>query len=153
MSSLFQLFQHLFRFKPGQFEKLSSWALSTASNRPIVSEYNPDGLWLWTQWDGTIREMTFKNVIISILWALLVDLYCYHHYTVYLIAAAAVNGGDPQTLIENLSWASFEIPHSKDPIIDTLQALNSLWEYQLQLAVFTLSFFVNHAYQSWRSGE
>jgi len=26
-----------------------------------------------------------------------------------------------------------------------------LWEYQLQLTVFTLSFFVNHAYQYWRN--
>jgi len=80
-----------------------------------------------------------------------VDLYCYQHYTLYLIATAAVNGGDVGSLIESLSWASFEIPHSKDPIIDTLTALNSLWDYQLSLAVFTLSFFVNHAYSSWRS--
>jgi len=76
-------------FKPGQFDKLSKWATSTASNRPIVAEYDPDGLWLWTQWTGTIREMTFSNVIFSLLWSIVVDLYTYHHYTVYLIAAAA----------------------------------------------------------------
>ena len=64
-----------------------------------------------------------------------------------------MNGGDVNALIENLSWISWEIPHSQDPIIDTLSALNSLWEYQLSLTVFTLSFFVNHAYQSWRSGK
>lgn len=116
-----------------------------------MAEYDPDGLWLWTQWSGTIREMTFSNVIFSLLWSIVVDLYTYHHYTVYLIAAAAVNGGDPGELIQNLSWVSFEIPHSTDPIIDTLNALNSLWEYQLQLTVFTLSFFVNHAYQYWRN--
>lgn len=40
-------------FKPGQFDKLTSWAMSTDANRPIVSEYDPDGLWLWTQWEGT----------------------------------------------------------------------------------------------------
>ena len=95
--------------------------------------------------------MTFSNVIFSLLWSIVVDLYTYHHYTVYLIAAAAVNGGDPGELIQNLSWVSFEIPHSTDPIIDTLNALNSLWEYQLQLTVFVLSFFVNHAYQYWRN--
>ena len=54
-----------------------------------LPEYDPDGLWLWTQWTGTIREMTFSNVIFSLLWSIVVDLYTYHHYTVYLIAAAA----------------------------------------------------------------
>ena len=183
-------------FKPGQFDKLSSWAQSTTSNRPIVTEYEPDGLWLWTQWGencssididmfymhifsypvqhnvcftgGTVRELTYKTVIIAITWALVVDLYCYQHYQIYIVATAALNGGDVGTLLDNfsalnegdvgthldnLSWASFEIPHSKDPIIETLTALNSLWEYQLSLAIFTLSFFVNHAYSSWRSGE
>eukprot|EP00986_Skeletonema_menzelii_P010580 scaffold5194_cov144-Skeletonema_menzelii.AAC.3 len=137
-------------FKPGQFEKLTRWAISTSSNRPVVAEYDPDGLWLWTRWDGTIRQMTFQNVIGSLLWALIVDLYAYYHYTVYLIATAAVNGGDVSSLISNLAWTSFEIPHSKDPIIDTLGAINGLWEYQLSLTIFTLSFFVNHAYTQWR---
>jgi len=97
--------------------------------------------------------MTYKNVIICLVWSFIVDLFIYQHYTLYLIVTAAVNGGDVASLIDNLSWASFEIPHSTDPIIDTLSALNSLWEYQLNLAIFTLSFFVNHAYSSWRSGK
>lgn len=137
-------------FKPGQFEKLTSWAMSQDSNRPIVTEYDPDGLWLWTQWEGTIREMTFTNVVMALLWALVVDLYAYQHYTVYLIATAAVNGGDVASLLDSLTWTSFEIPHSRDPIIEAFQNLNSLWEYQLSLTTFTLSFFVNHAYSHWR---
>jgi hypothetical protein len=124
--------------------------MSQDSNRAIVTEYDPDGLWLWTQWQGTIREMTFSNVVIALVWALVVDLYAYQHYTVYLIATAAVNGGDVATLVDNLDWTSFEIPHSGDPILDTFESLNSLWEYQLQLTTFTLSFFVNHAYSHWR---
>ena len=94
--------------------------------------------------------MTYRNVLFILLWALLVDLYAYYHYTLYLIATAAVNGGDVTSLIDNLTWISFEIPHSKDPIIDTLSAINGLWEYQLSLTIFTLSFFVNHAYTQWR---
>lgn len=98
--------------------------------------------------------MTFNNVLISLVWALIVDLYAYYHYTVYLIATAAVNGGDVSSLMANMSslmsWTSFEIPHSKDPIIDALMAINGLWEYQLSLTIFTLSFFVNHAYTQWR---
>lgn len=115
-----------------------------------MAEYDPDGLWLWTRWDGTIRQMTYKNVVISLLWAFIVDIYAYYHYTLYLIATAAVNGGDVNSLIDNLTWVSFEIPHSKDPIIETLTAVNGLWEYQLTLTIFTLSFFVNHAYTQWR---
>lgn len=33
-------------FKPGQFERLTSWAMSESANRPIVAEYDPDGLWV-----------------------------------------------------------------------------------------------------------
>ena len=143
----------IIRFKPGQFEKLTSWATSTAANRPVVAEYDPDGFWLWTQFEGTIRQMTYKNVIVIIIWALLVDIYAYEHYTVYLVATAAMNGGDVGSLLDNLSWSSFDIPHSKDPFIETLTALNSLWEYQMSLTIFTLSFFVNHAYSSWRGGK
>ena len=57
----YKIFLSLLRFKPGQFEKLSSWATSTASNRPVVAEYNPDGLWLWTQWSG--KESFFHFLI------------------------------------------------------------------------------------------
>lgn len=60
------------------------------------------------------------------------DLYAYQHYTVYLIATAAVNGGDVGSLMDSLSWSSFDIPHSGDPFIETLTALNSLWEYQVR---------------------
>ncbi len=119
-------------------------------SRPIVEEYEPDGFWLWTQWEGTIREMTYQNILIAVLWAVLVDLYAYHHYTIYIFATAAVNGGDINSLLGDISWISLEIPHSKDPFIETLTALNSLWEYQLSLTIFTLSFFVNHAYNHWR---
>jgi len=44
--------------------------------------------------------------------------------TIHNNAHLPVNGGDPGELIQNLSWVSFEIPHSTDPIIDTLNALN-----------------------------
>ena len=37
-------------FKMGEFDKLSSWTLSTSSNQPIVAEYKPDDFWLWTKW-------------------------------------------------------------------------------------------------------
>ncbi|KAH8078541.1 hypothetical protein JL720_9739 [Aureococcus anophagefferens] len=32
--------------------------MNEASNRPVVCEYRPDGVWLWTKWRGTVLEMT-----------------------------------------------------------------------------------------------
>ena len=37
-------------FKRGEFDSLSNWAIATSSNRPVVVEYEPDSLWLWTRW-------------------------------------------------------------------------------------------------------
>ena len=43
-------------FANGEFNRLSNWSTATSSNSPIVAEYNPDDLWLWTRWEGSIKQ-------------------------------------------------------------------------------------------------
>mmetsp|Transcript_22113 Transcript_22113/g.46041 ORF Transcript_22113/g.46041 Transcript_22113/m.46041 type:complete len:674 (+) Transcript_22113:258-2279(+) len=157
-------------FKPGQIDKLTSWAVSTTSNRPIVAEYEPDAVWLWTQWEGTIREMTYKDVIFSLCWAFAVNLFAYYHYATFVETSSISNdfdlGGIANSIssshdmnplqvgskfLENMSsWMDSQIRHSDDPFMEFLQSINTFWEYNLQLSIFTLSFFVNQAYNNWR---
>ena len=53
--------------------------------------------------EGTTREMAYKSILFSVFWALVVDIYAYQHYTIYIIATAAVIGGDVNELENNLS--------------------------------------------------
>ena len=72
-------------FMAGEFDRLSSWALSTSTNQPIVPEYKPDGLWLWTKWEGSIKQMTWKSAVTIMIWALALNLFAYYHYTTYVL--------------------------------------------------------------------
>ncbi len=138
--------------------------------RPIVAVYEPDALWLWTQWEGTIREMTYKDVIFSMCWAFAVNIFAYYHYTTFVETSFISNDFDlggmansfsssheinpfqvGSKFLENMSsWMDSQIRHSDDPFMEFLQSINTFWEYNLQLSIFTLSFFVNQAYNNWR---
>jgi len=130
-------------FKEGEFDSLSNWAVATTSNRPVVEPYQVDSLWLWTRWEGTIKQMTWRSAVFNMVWALAVNLYAHHHYTT--VAGA----------VENVAWYSYEIRQSQiidnDAFFDFLKSISVFWEYNLTLVIFTLSFFVNQAYMYWKS--
>ena len=39
-------------------DELTDWAVSEEANRPIICEYESDGLWLWTKYRGTVLSLT-----------------------------------------------------------------------------------------------
>ncbi|KAK1734030.1 hypothetical protein QTG54_015288 [Skeletonema marinoi] len=130
-------------FKPGQFEKLTRWAISTSSNRPVVAEYDPtaygyghDGRDHPSNDFSECHHLLTLGTRCRFVCVLSLHSVCNRH--------CRSEWGDVTSLINNLTWTSFEIPHSKDPIIDTLGAINGLWEYQLSLTIFTLSFFCGY---------
>lgn len=161
-------------FKPGQFEKLSSWATTTTPNRPVVTEYESDAFWLWTNWGGTTLEMVWQAVLFNVAVGVGLDIYAHHEYSLYLTANGVGSGGienaavglseiaalfptaEPPTTaaiedIASKSWGLFELPPSNIPFIQKLQAFSKLWEYQLSLVTFTIAFFTGQAYDHWRS--
>ncbi|KAL7549928.1 hypothetical protein ACHAWF_013183 [Thalassiosira exigua] len=126
-------------FRPGEFDRLSRFALSTTSNRPVVAEYQPDAAWLWTQWEGTIRQMTWKSIALTVAWASAVNWYAYHHYVTDVEGAAA-----------GVAWYSSEIRHSSDGFFEFLASMGVVWGYLLSLVIFVLAFFVNQSYDHWK---
>lgn len=42
-----------------RLNRLTEWAEDQKPNRPIICEYNPRGLWLWTRWKGTVLKATW----------------------------------------------------------------------------------------------
>lgn len=53
--------------------KFCDRATSDEANRPIICEYEPDALWLWTKWRGTALSITYVPVIVSMALGVAVD--------------------------------------------------------------------------------
>ena len=122
-------------WKKGQLDTLTDWAVNNEANRPIITEYEPDSMWLWKQWDGTVWPLTIVPVVTS------------------LVAGIGVSIGVRSC--SETSWPYFAAPPTDviagNQLLEQLQGLNLLWEYQLTLATFILTFFTSEAYKHWRT--
>ncbi|CAB9515685.1 expressed unknown protein [Seminavis robusta] len=118
-------------WKQGQLETLVSWAVSDKANRPVMREYEPDALWLWSQWRGTVLSLAFVPVVLNMLVGIGVDRFVHS--------------------VSESSWPLLAIPPSEDPVIQQLAGLNAVWDYQVTLTTFILTFFTAEAYKHWRS--
>ena len=110
--------------------RLTEWAVADQVNRPIICEYKADSTWLWTKWRGTVLQMTYKPILLTMGVGLAID------YLIYKSSTA--------------TWSFISVPPADDPLIQQLLGLNSLWEYQLTLATFVLTFFTSQAYAHYR---
>jgi len=115
----------------GELDLLTEWAVAKTANRPIVCEYNPDAAWLWSKWRGTVLSLTASPVLLNMGVGVAVD------YASRELSAA--------------SWSMLSVPPAADPLIASLNGLNTLWEYELTLCTFILTFFTSQAYAHWRS--
>ncbi len=111
--------------------ELTDWATADEANRPIICEWEPDAVWLWTKWRGTAISVTYVPTLINIAMGIGVDRLV-HFYS-------------------ESSWALLAVPPESDPIIQQLVGMKTLWEYQLTLCTFILAFFTSQAYTHWRS--
>ena len=50
----------------------------------------------------------------------------------------------------DIAWYASEIRHHDDLWIETLNSISVFWDQSLSLGIFTLSFFVNQAYEYWK---
>lgn len=51
----------------------------------------------------------------------------------------------------DVTWALWTVPDSSHPVVSHLRALDTMWNYQLTLTTFVLTFFINQAYTFWRN--
>mmetsp|Transcript_23752 Transcript_23752/g.55918 ORF Transcript_23752/g.55918 Transcript_23752/m.55918 type:complete len:556 (-) Transcript_23752:59-1726(-) len=110
--------------------EMTEWATSDEPNRPILCEYEPDALWLWTRWRGTVLSMTYIPIAFNVAIGIFVNWYVHSH--------------------TEATWSYFAVPPQDEPLIQELAGLKTLWEYQLTLCTFILAFFTGQAYTYWR---
>lgn len=119
-------------WKGGELDRLTDWATAKQSNRPIICEYDPDAAWLWKKWRGTVLRMTIVPIVGILALGAAVDA-----------SVHALTVSDP--------WPFLAVPPAEDPLIQSLLGINKLWEYQLTLCTFILTFFTSEAYNHWRT--
>jgi len=90
--------------------------------------------------EGTIRQMAWKSIAVSLIWSTCVNFYAYHHY----ITRVNVDAGP-------LTWWAEEIRLSNDSLYVFLASVGELWSFLFSLAVFTLAFFLNTSYEHWKA--
>eukprot|EP00977_Amphora_coffeiformis_P002368 scaffold443_cov177-Amphora_coffeaeformis.AAC.15 len=126
-------------WKSGRLNRLTDWADNQQANRPIVCEYHPSGAWLWLKWRGTVLKATWKSLALTMLISLAIDF--------------VVRGGGSISGLKSYlhpSWSMLSIPSAEDPCILRLSGIKKLWEYQLTLATFILTFFLSQAFAYWQ---
>lgn len=116
--------------KSGRLDRLSDWSVAEESNRPIICEYEPNAFWLWTKWSGTVLQLTFKSVLVTVIMGAVIDYWA--------------------RSVSTVSWPLIAVPPPTDPLITSLEGLRKMWGYQLTLGTFVLTFFASQAYNYWK---
>ena len=118
----------------GRLNRLTEWVDSAQPNRPIICEYNPKGLWLWRKWKGTVLQAVWRSVLLAIFMGFAIDFYA---------RGCSLSN-------YKLSWDMASVPNASDQFIKRLSAIGKVWEYQLQISTFILTFFLSHAFSYWQ---
>lgn len=118
------------KIRRNQLYEMTDWATSDAPNRPILCEYEPDAMWLWSRWRGTVLSLTYMSIAANVAIGILVNWYVVSHTDAH--------------------WSLLAVPPADDPLIQELAGMKTLWEYQLTLVTFILAFFTSQAYSYWR---
>jgi hypothetical protein len=121
--------RHEDRAQHGLEQLVESLTSSEPSGRPIIRPYDADTVWLWQQWSGTVLELTSTKMIAS---AAIAAANC----AVVREATSVLRPGVPL----------FAAPVPTDPIVARLASLGTVWEYQLTLSTFVVTFFLNQAW-------
>jgi len=119
-------------WKNSRISRLTEWAGSKESNRPIIGEYDPNGWWLWRKWQGTVLKMTKGSIIRLMGMGLLLDILARKHGK-----------------LAGSTWSLLEVP-LKTSMIQSLTGIRKMWQYHLTLATFILTFFLSQAYGYWQ---
>jgi len=123
-------------WRSGRLNKLTDWADNKTPNRPIVCEYDPDDWWLRRRWAGTVLKMTIRSCLMLMGICAALDWTTRRH----ILRSAS-----------GASWGLFSVPPSTEPLIQSLFGVKKLWEYQLTVTTFILTFFLGHAYSYWQN--
>ena len=98
----------------------------------IVPSYRLERWWLWSHASGSITEMNGPGLLLNMLACAM------------FVAVARYMAG------ENVFALDFSVPDGELPMIQTLSQVRELWNVEVGLTTFSLTFFVNQAFSFWK---
>ena len=97
----------------------------------IIRQYDPNTLWLWKQWKGTILSHAWKGTIMNMALSLALVMYVRFYISP--------------------TWAITSTPDiTTNPFLGRLSMFSKVWKYVMSLTTFILTFFLSQAYGLWR---
>lgn len=120
-------------WESSRLNRLTEWADEVQPNRPIICEYQPQGIWLWKKWNGTVLKATWRSVLFAMLTGLAIDFVARGH-----------------SWSNYKSWNHIPAVDTTTRLIKRLSAVTKVWEYQLTLSTFILTFFLSQAFSYWQ---
>ena len=111
------------------FDEVSG--IKTRYGGEVIRTFRPDRRWLWQQWTGTILQHAWKTSVINMVIT-----------AIFLLVLQHGHG--------ELSWGVGMLPQRDHPWIARLVGLHKLFGYLMTLTTFTLTFFLNQAYDLWK---
>jgi len=95
----------------------------------IIRPYQPESLWLWKQWRGTVLQYVWRWVLGMMIFTALIGI----------VVSLAV--GD---------WALHDIESYDYYLLDQLRLIGGMWERLTTFLTFVLSFFLSEAFKFWK---
>ncbi len=96
----------------------------------IIRPFQPERLWLWRCWSGTVLQQTLPSVAINMGATMLLVVW-----------------------IRRLTGASWPVglkPDASHPLIARLALFDDVWKYLMTLTTFILTFFLGEAFALWK---
>ena len=110
--------------------------MSKMAPEPIIRQFRPNALAIWTTWAGTIFELIWRRALMVMLFAAAFQAAC--GTGIWLIHKAP----------SFEAWV--QAPEPSLPVVKMLSSVNAVWSHLLTLTTFVLTFFLNQAFASWR---
>ena len=98
--------------------------MTTSKTRaPIMVQYQPRAAWLWRQWKGTALVITWLPAFLQM--------------TIGALLCLGIRS------TAHATWPVGTVPPASNIIVSRLSCLSAMWNYQLTLTTFVVTFFLN----------
>ncbi|KAL7493249.1 hypothetical protein ACHAWT_002298 [Skeletonema menzelii] len=108
---------------------------NTLYDGKVIRAYQPERLWLWQQYTGTVLKISRDTVFLAMAGSALFVIF------------AKLTTNEP--IIWEVSFISPDQDQGNPLIKDLLSQVHTIWEIQKTLTTFVLTFFVNQSFRFW----
>lgn len=112
-------------------------AVSETVYQPVIPQFYPPRMWLWTQWKGTILQRVLPG---EVFWSSVCT-------ALFVLVFGRIRSG---TAAASAAWPHVAAAVTVPGLNSALRSVDKVWVLASGLVSFTLSFFLTQSYNFWR---